>query len=102
MKMYRNYDGNQSTFGGTSVASAVANPDNLSAFAAQRSIDGALTVIVVNKVQTGATPLTLSVSNSHGNCTAKVYQVSGANAGAIVRLPDMNVAANSITATLPA
>ena len=102
MKTYRNYHGNKSTFGDTSVADAVANSDTLSAFAAQRSIDGALPVMVVNKVLIAATPLTLPVSNFHGNCTAKVYQVSGANAGAIVPLPDMNVVANSITATLPA
>ena len=37
MKMYRNYDGNKSTFGDTSVSAAVPNPDNVSAFAAQRS-----------------------------------------------------------------
>src|SRR4029453_13128640 len=43
MKMYRNYDGNRSTFGDTSVAASAPNPDNLSTFAAQRSSDGALT-----------------------------------------------------------
>ena len=32
--MYRNYDGNKSTFGDTSVLTAVPNPDNLSAFGA--------------------------------------------------------------------
>ena len=30
MKMYRNYDGNKSTFGDTSVAATVPNPDNVS------------------------------------------------------------------------
>ena len=37
MKLYRNYDGNKSGFGDTSVAATVPNPDNLSAFAALRS-----------------------------------------------------------------
>ena len=37
MKMYRNYDGNRSTFGDTSVrATSTANADNLSVFAAER------------------------------------------------------------------
>ncbi len=36
MKMYRNYDGNKSTFGETSVAATTANPDAVSAFAALR------------------------------------------------------------------
>ena len=36
MKMYRNYDGNRSTFGDTSVrATSTANADNLSVFAAR-------------------------------------------------------------------
>jgi len=33
MKMYRNYDGNDSTFGDTSVSATGPNPDNVSAFA---------------------------------------------------------------------
>ena len=37
MKMYRNYDGNRSGFGDTSVAASTPNPDAVSAFAAQRS-----------------------------------------------------------------
>ncbi|MEI9976178.1 MAG: glycoside hydrolase family 44 protein [Ignavibacteriota bacterium] len=36
-QIYRNYDGSRSTFGDTSVSATVANPDNLSAFAATRS-----------------------------------------------------------------
>ena len=30
MKMYRNYDGNKSTFGDTSVSASGPNPDNVS------------------------------------------------------------------------
>src|SRR6185436_19242430 len=37
MKMYRNYDGNKSSFGDTSVAASGPNPDNVSVFAAERS-----------------------------------------------------------------
>jgi len=47
-QIYRNYDGSNSTFGDTSVSASVANPDNLSAFAATRASDGALTVMVIN------------------------------------------------------
>ena len=49
MKMYRNYDGNRSTFGDTSVAATAPNPDSVAVFAAQRSADGALTVMVISK-----------------------------------------------------
>jgi len=44
--MYRNYDGNKSTFGDMSVAAVGPNPDNVSAFAAQRTSDGALTALL--------------------------------------------------------
>src|SRR4030095_10153491 len=55
MKMYRNYDGNRSTFGDTSVrALSTSSPDHLSAFAAERSTDGALTVMVISKVLSGS------------------------------------------------
>jgi hypothetical protein len=46
MQIYRNYDGNNSTFGNTSVYAGVADPDYLSSFAAVRSTDNALTVMV--------------------------------------------------------
>jgi len=42
---YRNYDGNQSGFGDTSVSATGPNPDNVSTFAALRSSDSALTLI---------------------------------------------------------
>ena len=64
MKMYRNYDGNRSTFGETSVrATSTANADNLSVFAAERASDGALTVMVIAKVLSGATPVTINLPN---------------------------------------
>src|SRR5262249_12403340 len=49
MKMYRNYDGSRSTFGDTSVSATAPNPDQVSAFSALRSSDGALTIMVDNK-----------------------------------------------------
>jgi glycosyl hydrolase family 44 len=61
MKMYRNYDGNKSAFGDISTSALVPNPDNLSAFAAERSIDGALTVMAVSKYLSGNTPVTVNL-----------------------------------------
>ncbi len=63
LEMYRNYDGKPfAPSGDTSVSDVVVNPDNLSSFAAVRTSDGALTVMVINKQQ-GATPVTLSLAN---------------------------------------
>lgn len=49
MKLFRNYDGRRSTFGDVSVAARVPDPDVLAAFAAERSLDGAVTIVLINK-----------------------------------------------------
>jgi PKD repeat protein len=98
MKLYRNYDDRHSTFGDTSVAAAVPNPDNLSAFAAVRSSDSALTVMVINKV-TGSTPVTLALANFSGSGSAQAWQLTSANA--ITRLSDLSYTGTSLNATVP-
>jgi fibronectin type 3 domain-containing protein len=100
-KMYRNYDGKLSTFGDTSVQTTVANPDNLSSFAAVRTSDGAMTVIVINK-QTGSTPVTINLANFSNGGTAKAYQISSASQTSINSLGSVTVANNAIKATVPA
>lgn len=100
MKIYRNYDGKLSTFGDTSVSAEVANPDYLSSFAAVRSSDGALTVMVINKQQ-GTTPVTVSLANFGTTGTAQAYQIASATQTAITQLGSVPIANNAITATLP-
>jgi len=100
MKMYRNYDGNKSTFGDTSVAATVPNSDSVSAFAAQRSADGALTVMVISKNLSGTTPATIALGNITHRGTAQVWQLTSANT--IARLADLSLSGNGIVATLPA
>jgi Glycoside hydrolase family 44 len=100
MEMYRNYDGHLSTFGNTSVAATVANPDNLSAYAALRSSDGALTVMVINKQQ-GTTPVTVSLANFSTTGTAQAYQISSATQTAITSLGNVPVTSNAISVTVP-
>lgn len=100
MEMYRNYDGHLSTFGNTSVAATVANPDNLSSYAAIRSSDGALTVMVINKQQ-GTTPVTVSLANFSTTGTAQAYQLSSATQTAITSLGSVPVTSNAISVTVP-
>ena len=99
-QIYRNYDGNDSTFGDVSVSAATANPDNLSAFAATRTSDGALTVMVINKQQ-GSTPVTVSLANFGTTGTAQAWQINSASQTAIARLADVAVASNNIVTTVP-
>ena len=99
MKMYRNYDGNNSGFGDVSVKATVPNPDEVSAFAASRSSDNALTVMVVNK-SVGTATTTINLSNFNGIATAQVWQLTAANQ--ITHSADVSAANNMINATLPA
>ncbi len=99
MKMYRNYDGNRSTFGDTSVSAGGPNPDNVSTFAAVRSSDGAMTVIVVSKYLSGATPVTLNVSNFAIGASAQVWQLSASNA--IARLADLAPSGSAFSTSVP-
>lgn len=100
MKIYRNYDGNKSSFGDISVRATAPNVDNLSVFAAERSSDGKLTVLVINKVASTAS-VRVDLANFAPSSTAEVWQMSGA-APAIGRKTDVAVTANSIATSVPA
>jgi hypothetical protein len=100
IKMYRNYDGAKSTFGETSVSALAPNPDNVASFAALRSADHALTVILVSKTLTGTTASTVNVSNFGASGNAQVWQLTAANA--ITHLPDAAISNSSLSLTLPA
>ena len=100
MKMFRNYDGQRSSFGDTSVsATTSANPDEINAFAAERSSDRALTIMAVNKQISGDRPTTFSLANFAHRGTAQAWRLDAA--GTITRLADLAVSGNSLAATLP-
>lgn len=97
-KIFRNYDGSKSTFGDTSISATVPNPDALSAFAAVRSSDGALTVMVINKDLVNSTPVTLNLTNFAALGTAQVWQLATNN---ISQLNNQTFTNGIITRTLP-
>jgi hypothetical protein len=99
MKMYRNYDGNKSTFGDTSVLTSVPNPDNLSAFSAVRTSDGALTLMVINKDLNNATPVNASVANFSATGSAQRWQLTSANI--ITHLADVSFTNSILNDTVP-
>lgn len=100
MKMYRNYDGEDSTFGDTSVSVAGEDPDRVSAFAAVRSSDGALTLMVVNKQLTATASLDVTVTNFLLGGAAEPWQLTVANT--IARLGDVPLTNGMLSTTLPA
>jgi hypothetical protein len=95
-KMYRNYDGAKSTFGDTSISATVPDPDTLAAFAAERSSDGFLTIMAINKVAT-STPTTIQLANFIGT-TSEVWQLTFTNV--ISHLADIPVAGSTFVTTL--
>jgi Glycoside hydrolase family 44 len=100
VRMYRNYDGLKSVFGDVSVHAAAPDPDALSAFAATRTSDGALTVMLVGKALSGDRAVTINVRNRTLTAPAQVWQLTSLNA--ITRLGDVSPAGLSTVITVPA
>jgi hypothetical protein len=109
MKMYRNYDGSDSTFGQTSVSTSVPNPDQVSSFAALRS-DGAMTIMVINKnlysSSSPTTSITLNLSNFGHGASAQLWQLAATNptnqnAAAISHLADVAFTGDNLTFNAP-
>jgi hypothetical protein len=97
-RMYRNYDGAGGRFGETSVQATSADQSRLAVYAAERSGDGALTLMVINKT---ATPLTsrVSLTGFTPAASAARWRYGTADLGAIVREADVAVSGGAIDAT---
>ncbi|HVM70988.1 MAG TPA: glycoside hydrolase family 44 protein [Anaerolineales bacterium] len=100
-RMYRNYDGAGAGFGETSLQASSTDQDSLAVYAAQRSSDGALTLMLVNKTgRDQSSPISLANFQPAG--TAQVYRYSSANLAAIVRQTDLSIPSATFTAVYPA
>jgi Glycoside hydrolase family 44/Bacterial Ig-like domain (group 3) len=99
-RMFRNYDGNGSQFGDTSVSGVSTDPGELSIYAAQRSSDNAVTVLVINKT-TGALSSAIAIAHLNLPSTAQVYTYSGATLTSIVHASDAAITNGSISYSFP-
>ena len=106
MKMFRNVDGNNTGLGDVSVSDVAPDPDSLSSFAATRSSDGALTVMLINKALSGTAQATVSLANfTPASTTAQAWQLTSANAINALPNPTVSIVANTaptLTLSLPA
>jgi hypothetical protein len=99
-RIYRNYDGNGSQFGDISVRATSTNQSQLSVYAAQRSTDNAVTLVIINK--TGSTLLSnLNLLGFKFGTTAKVYRYSSANLNAIVPQKDLKTTIYGFSTSYP-
>jgi hypothetical protein len=99
-RMYRNYDGAGAKFGETSVSSSAPNVDEVSAFAARRTSDNALTVMLIAKTLTGDTPATVSLANFTPGQAIQRWQLDSTNT--IVHRSDLAPTGSTVNLTLPA
>jgi hypothetical protein len=100
--IYRNYDGAHAEFGDTALASTTGNQSKLAIYAAERSSDQAVTVVVINKTY-GTLTSSLAVANLNASGQGQVFQYSAANLQAIVPLAAVTVtppASGSSTSTI--
>jgi hypothetical protein len=101
IKIYRNYDGAKSTFGNTSVlATASISADCVSSFAATRSSDGAMTVMVINKLLSDTATITITFTNFNPAATGQVWQLTSANA--IQHLSNLLLSGKTLSTNVPA
>ncbi len=100
-RLYRNYNGQGGEFGDVSVQATSSNAPSLAVYAATRSSDGALTLVVINKT-TAAVPATLSLANFLSTGLAELYSYSAANLLAITSVGPVPVTANALTYDFPA
>jgi len=100
-RMFRNYDGAGHGFGETSIAAVSDDQAKLAVYAAQRSSDSALTVVIINKTAAGLTS-SVSLAGIPLPASAAVYRYSPANLGAIEHLPDQALSGSGFSAGFPA
>jgi hypothetical protein len=98
-QIYRNYDGRNSAFGETSIAAAAPDPDRLSAFAAIRGADGALTIMVVNKQLQETGLVQIAITHFPVQATAQVWQLAANDT--IRQLTDVPISDGSLSNAVP-
>jgi len=99
-RLYRNYDGDGSTFGDQSVLANSADQEKLAIYAALRSNDNALTIMVINK-SSGALVSNLTVSDFPSEGTAHLYRYSSANLTQIVQPTPLTISHGAISVNFP-
>jgi hypothetical protein len=93
-RMYRNYDGAGGAFGDVGVTATSADQATVAVYAAQRTADGALTIMAINKTaQPQTTALTVGGFAATG--AGRVYRYAPTNLAAIERLSDITVSSGT-------
>jgi len=100
LKMFRNYDGNNGRFGDVSVQVGSSNANGLEVYAAQRTADQAVTVLVINR-QSNSNAVTFALSGRSAKGPVRVYRFVQ-NGSAITRQADATMTAGVLPYSYPA
>ena len=100
-RAYLNYDGAGSRFGETSVSATSADQNKLSIYAARRTADGALTMVVINKSHDDL-HAPIAIRNGPVAKTADVWRYGGGEIQRIVPDSSVAVVAGHVDAAFPA
>ena len=97
-RMYRNYDGRGSRFGDQALKVSSANQEQLAVYAAQRSSDKMLTIMVINKskLQYAST-----LNGLKAYTGGKVYRYSAADLSSIRQQANVAAGKTTLTANFP-
>nr|AGZ87466.1 endoglucanase MgCel44 [uncultured microorganism] len=102
-RLFRNYNGAGAKFGDISVEAVSSDQEKLAVYAAERSSDNALTLLVINK---SSSPLTadLSIINRPSSLSTmgQIYRYSAGAPNTIVTAADLSLAGDSTQTTFPA
>src|SRR3984885_9841957 len=99
-RMYRNYDGSGGQDGDTWGAATSSDQSQLSVYAAQRSSDGVVTILILNKTS-AAISTTLALAGTTLPTTVSVYSYSSANLQQIVSGTKVAIDNGAITYGFP-
>ncbi len=107
-EIYRNYDGTDSGFGNIALTATSGNQGQLAVYGAQRTSDGAVTIVIINKTY-GPLSTTLTLPNLTPTGPAQIFLYSSSNLAGIVAQPAQTLTppgagatANTLTTTYPA
>jgi PKD repeat protein len=100
-RIFRNYDGNGGRFGETGIQSTSTDQGRVAVYAAERSSDHAVTVVVINKTASDQTSA-ITLAGFTPQSTASVYRYSPASLSTITHPADQALTAGGFSTTFPA
>ncbi len=102
-KLFRNYDGNLSKFGDTSIKAqtAVADVDKISAYASKDSSTGQMKVVLINKQPSTTANFTLNFNNYSYSGPLSGYRF-GSGSSSIQSVSGLSISGSSMSVSLPA